>query len=230
MRPFTAKYPGESEPRPRTNVSVLPDDWLLTFQPVFLIRHPALTFPSLIRALNDTRGFDVSERFIREACALRYVRSLYEWFVVQSSAVDSQNEASDGGRLNMNSDHQTPLQPYILDADDLQNSKSAVQKLCLALQFEPKDVQYEWTQEVVNSHNPNPASLHEQNTVARFMSSLRTSTGILKGKDAVGLNLDQETRKWDREFGEGVGRVIRTWVDNNMEDYEWLRSRRVTGN
>jgi hypothetical protein len=48
------------------NQTVLPDDFLLCFKPTFLIRHPALVFPSYYRAHVNTFGKPQTEEDQRE--------------------------------------------------------------------------------------------------------------------------------------------------------------------
>ena len=41
------------------------------------------------------------------------------------------------------------------------------------------------------------------------------------------MNIDTEQVKWEREFGEEVAAGMRKLVDGDMEDYEYLRSKKL---
>jgi hypothetical protein len=67
--PQTLKgYPdGLSSARSPLNKTILSDEFLMTFKPTYLIRHPALTFPSIFGALQyeeferPVKDFNISE-------------------------------------------------------------------------------------------------------------------------------------------------------------------------
>lgn len=56
--PWTVQLPGSDEVGARSpdNFTVLPDEFLKTFLPILLIRHPALVFASVCRKRRELRG------------------------------------------------------------------------------------------------------------------------------------------------------------------------------
>lgn len=107
----------------RTNPTCLPDDFLLDLQPIFQIRHPALMFPSMVRAqAKGMPGTTVSTKRVTAMLTLRMSRSLYDWY--------------DG---NMKA-----TAPKVIDADDIMNSPATVRQLCTETGLDPDAVQYEW--------------------------------------------------------------------------------------
>ena len=59
-------------------------------------------------------------------------------------------------------------------------------------------------------------------------SSLLASNGIVrKGKTAVGLSIEEETKKWENDFGVVGAGTIRRWVYDALPDYEFLRAARL---
>lgn len=106
-----------------TNPSFLPDDFLLSMQPIFQIRHPVAMFPSLVRTQKkifaDSRPSNA--RFVA-LLTLRYSRALYDWY----------------------STHEHGMAPKVIDADDIMNNPAAVRQLCNETGLDPNAVQYEW--------------------------------------------------------------------------------------
>ena len=94
--PWTVKVPSRYGPeltRSRLNETLFPDEYLRDWLPTFLIRHPALVFPSQYRAMRDIKLIDL-ERDHTFQCdvmmTFRYTRSLYDYWSVQfgKSGVD----------------------------------------------------------------------------------------------------------------------------------------------
>ncbi|RMZ71248.1 P-loop containing nucleoside triphosphate hydrolase [Pyrenophora seminiperda CCB06] len=195
--------PEEAASLPHTNPSSLPDNFLLSFQPVFQIRHPVLMFPSAIRA---QRGINIGGHcgvpdtlFGKVTLSLRRSRELYDWYLTHGPPVG--------------------IHPRIIDADDVMRDPSAVRKLCLQTGLDPDAVQYEWEAKAQDAH---PAK-------ARFLSTISASRGILPGFTASEVDVEREKEKWVVEFGEVDGKGLADKVDAAMGDYEYLWERRTTG-
>jgi hypothetical protein len=77
-------------------------------------------------------------------------------------------------------------------------------------------VQYEWQER--SEANP---------MMARFLSTINGSTGIVKGLDSGGLDLEVEKGKWKGQFGEEASEELARFVGEAMADYEYLWSRRT---
>jgi hypothetical protein len=114
-----------------TNPTNLPDRFLLSMQPIFQIRHPALMFPSMLRAQSRTMD-DSTTRNPRVFCSmtLSHSRALYDWYLE-------------------NGDKQ---RPRVIDADDIMNEPAVVRQLCIETGLDPDAVQYEWEEQ----HEENP--------------------------------------------------------------------------
>ncbi|EZF33912.1 hypothetical protein H101_02530 [Trichophyton interdigitale H6] len=110
--PWTLRIPESYGLEPKQsflNPTVLPDEFLKTWSPAFLIRHPALAFPSLYRALYEleTPANDEEADSLGEHCmTLRWTRTLYDWYSQNLTAAESYID----GRITW---------PIILDADDI---------------------------------------------------------------------------------------------------------------
>ena len=73
---------GLNPSRSLLNHTILPDEVLATILPTFLIRHPALVFPSHYRSLRDVGMKFVTENFSRlnVLCTFHWIRSQYDWW------------------------------------------------------------------------------------------------------------------------------------------------------
>jgi hypothetical protein len=183
-----------------TNPSSLPDHLLLSLQPIFQIRHPILMFPSMVRAERDAMKRD-GQPAIRPRdhiiSACLKLRYTRELYDWYSSQ------------------HNGPT-PRIIDADDIMNDRDAVRKLCMQTGMDPDAVQYEWEQRTCDDP-----------LVARFLSTINASKGILPGLAAKGLDLQREKETWVKEFGEEDGEDLAQFVRDAMPDYEFLVARRT---
>ncbi|KAJ4010945.1 hypothetical protein NW752_007516 [Fusarium irregulare] len=196
-------YPdGLSTTRSSLNETILSDDFLKTFRPTFLVRHPALSIPSLFRAVRH-EGFKrkVKELNLIET-SLFWPRKLLEFYEVQES---------NGG-----------VKPLVIDADDMMTSPELMLKYARLAGLDPDKLQFEWEKapkEVTDSHPP---------IVQYMLGSLNSSNKVDLGKVAGDVNIDIEAAKWREEFGEIAGDRLETHVRAAMGDYEYMRSKRLT--
>ncbi len=193
-----------------TNDSVLPDGFLLRCTPAFIIRHPALSFPSYYRVILSFCDGDQSRveeiiSYVSVACTVRWTKSIYDWYTAAWAASGSPKKS-----------------PAILDADDFITNPDLATRFCTLLGLDPTKVQFTWDPLTEsNSGGVDPDRV-------RARASLLKSSGIAKGKTFDGLTIESEAIKWKEEFGEAVGSRLEKWVRSAMPDYEYLRGRRLT--
>lgn len=198
--------PAKTESR---NETVFPDGFLRSWTPTFLIRHPALVFPSIYRTSVDLEGAEEARKnadgmFCVEM-TLRWIRTLCEWF----------NGEYREGRI--------AAAPIILDADDIILHPELITKYCALVGLDPDKCQYAW-------ERPTAEEEEKMNFIEKRMkSSLLSSTGIVqKGTVGAELIIGKEKQKWREEFGEEEAQKLETWVAAAMPDYEFLTARRLT--
>jgi hypothetical protein len=196
------------------NKTILPDSFLLTFRPTFLVRHPALAFPSYYRAHTDSRSGPKNQLeehdLIRELTpwmTFHWMRWLYEFYGEQR-----------GFQIQI---HRRKL-PIILDADDIISSRSIIIHYAWLIGLDPTKLRLDWE----------PASREELSKISvirgrSFVSTISVSCGVVKGKTAEGLDLVVEVRKWKEEFGEVIGGKMEEWVKGAMDDYEFFKERKL---
>ncbi|CAG8928411.1 unnamed protein product [Penicillium salamii] len=212
---------GLSQTFSQNNSTVLPDEYLRTWQLAFIIRHPALAWPSLYRAMqkmckagfledDDAKGVSLTNM------SMQWTRRLFDWCLEQPDA---------------------PVTPLVIDANDVIHNPGAVIKFCEragmdtgSMQFEWKDNERKsetWTPDRASAHNP--AELARQQKAASIMlSSLEGSTGINKEKAPISIDIDAEVVKWRAEFGDDVAELLEKATRDAMPDYEYLKANRVT--
>lgn len=212
---FSLKIP-ESYGAPQTfsNETFLPDEYLLTWQPAFTIRHPALTFPSFYRAMvklsgtgsMSPRDFDIGAG---TSMTLRWSRILYDWYT-EHGVTDIQKA------------------PPVLDANDVIHSPQAVViPFCERMGLDPSKLKVEWdiTPEAPKGGDGAPP----QASQAIMLSTLLGSSGVEKGKAPETVDIAAEAEKWKKEFGEEVAGKIERAVWAAMPDYEYLKTKRLGG-
>ncbi|MCJ1400011.1 hypothetical protein MMC11_003214 [Xylographa trunciseda] len=202
---------GSEATRSSLNKTLLPDEFLKTWLPTFLIRHPALMFPSHYRTIVDTLGVEAAhaEGERSEIMTLHWTRLLYDWY--------TENLTNPG----TGSTHDTRW-PLLLDADDIINSPDVVVRLCEVVGMDPKKLHFEWK----------PAEkgyVDQLNTDVskRMRSTLTASAGIMTEKSSADIDISTEANKWREEFGQIEGEKIEGWVKAAMPDYEYLWAKRL---
>ncbi|KAK4451251.1 hypothetical protein QBC34DRAFT_348270 [Podospora aff. communis PSN243] len=199
-------------PSPHTfspsNHTLFPDSYLASWHFAFIIRHPALAWPSMYRAMSRLGkiiglGDDCVHAMVKAHSTFRWTRSLYDWCVEHSSAANA---------------------PIILDACDVVHSREAVVRFCEMTGLDPSKVQFSWEGE--KKTGP-PEGIVVIEAVKMMMETLRASKGIMTEKAPREVDVAGEVEKWKGEFGEEVAAFLKHVVDETMGDYVYLRERRL---
>jgi hypothetical protein len=64
-------------------------------------------------------------------------------------------------------------------------------------------------------------------TAQRMLSTLNASNGIMQEKSSANIDVATEAKKWKEEFGEEGAQKLEKWVRAAMDDYMYLRERRL---
>ena len=186
----------------KTNPTIFSDSFLRSHIPIFLIRHPALAFPSTIRVASEYFNTQVGDVFMNLILRYKWHKILYDWYMANRVATGN-----------------PPV--VVLDADDLMYNPQAVEKLCSRTGLDPELVKYEW------NANPNGKleTTYENEDV--FLNTLAASSGVVKGKGSDGVEIDVEAQKWKLEFGVQRATMLEKLVRDAMKDYDYLRARSI---
>ncbi|CAI7648423.1 unnamed protein product [Penicillium pancosmium] len=184
------------------NETILSDEYMQSWQYAFIIRHPALSWPSMYRAM---------------------VKIAKEGYMDEDGI-----KGSSLTNMTMHWSHAHDLihSPEIVyklcEQTGLDKS---------ALQFEWGGKNEQKKSDVWASPEPDAdqqqRDMHRR-AASIMLSTLEDSKGIVKDKAPVSIDIDAEAAKWKVEFGEEVAQMIEKAVRDSMPDYEYLRARRIT--
>ncbi|KIA75667.1 hypothetical protein HK57_00527 [Aspergillus ustus] len=207
-----------------TNTTMLPDAFLRTWYPTFIIRHPARAYLSYLRALRETH-FDGTSPFSpadesatpidiwSQGCmTLHWTRKLYEWYTAE---FELQRQAQ------VQAEAEVGPWPVILDADDIMRGTDVVVRYVQILGLDMSKLSFSWDaadKKQVEKMDPN---------AQRFLSTLLDSKEVDQGKIAGDIDLDVEAKAWREEFGEPAAKILEASVRRAMADYEFLKARRL---
>ena len=217
---------GSGSAKSEGNETCFPDTVLKSWAPTFLIRHPALVLPSLLRADLDV-GNDTLWYSEREAGNIGYKQA---WEAAKRWQVSFhwQRQLLDWYSANLTEEEKRTSEegisyPIVLDADDIQlnSAPKLVRKYARAVGLDPDVVKFGWN--VASEQEMSQMNIYEK----RLLNTISASTGIVPGKTAQGLVLEDEKVKWKKEFGEDLGAKLGLWVEDAMADYEWMRGVRL---
>ncbi|KAG9250824.1 uncharacterized protein F5Z01DRAFT_342313 [Emericellopsis atlantica] len=195
----------ENPTRSPKNLTSMPDEFLKTWRPTFLIRHPAMMLPSLYRTAAadiEVEGFrrPNNEPVPREV-TMKWIRTLYEFFA------DFYGEGSQW--------------PIVLDADDFIKDPALIAKYAPLVGLDADKLRFSWDKTPEEE-------IKKRNAMAqRMLSSISASTGIDNSKLAGDVDIDAEAVKWREEFGDEGGRKLEQWVRDAIPDYRFLHSKRL---
>lgn len=201
-----------------SNETIMSDEYLRSWQLVFIIRHPALAWPSFYRAMIKMQGFGlVDDDGLRGSSitnmTMHWSRLMYDWAMEQPDA---------------------PVAPPIIDAHDLIHNPQIVLKLCEKTGLDPNSVQFEWSdrddkraQQWIPTDAVAEADKHLR-AANIMLSTLQASSRPNKDLAPESIDIPAEAAKWKAEFGEEIASEIEKAVSDSMEDYEYLKARRLT--
>ncbi|PYH98461.1 hypothetical protein BO71DRAFT_395246 [Aspergillus ellipticus CBS 707.79] len=198
-----------------SNKTVLPDEYLRSWQLTFIIRHPALAWPSMYRALVKIKEIGgLSEResngFWKTNMTLRWTRLLYDWCLEQGDT------------------------PLLLDAEDVIHHPQVVTRFCEQTGMDKETLKFDWDGEPEEGNGPrmSKGNTEQQDMQLKInsimVSSLASSSGIMKDKAPLTIDIAGEMAKWKAEFGEEAATRMEEAVLESMPDYEYLKARRLT--
>lgn len=199
------------------NPTAIPPTFWPSVRATFLIRHPALAFPSTLRTALSNEGLSTvlgkeSATVMRWECTYRWHAQLY----VYLRSLARQSEGVQGAR-------KSGWEPLIIDACQLQDGKF-VERYAEAVGLDADLVRTSWS----------PVAEEERDKLhaieRRMKDTLLASKGVVKSKLASeGIVVEAEKRMWEEEFGKDLARRLERLVEGAMEEYEFLFERRWTG-
>jgi hypothetical protein len=220
---------GENVTRSPLNDTVLPDKSLELWKPIFLIRHPALAFPSQYKIFRELKGDEDEdpsggkERWLNLFLTLHWTRRLYEFYCEKRDIKGERDGDECKGRVEDDSPSPGLLEwPVIVDADDIITSPVIVERLASQIGMDVSNLKFKWNAMPVEDRKKISPLLQT------MLSTLLASDGIQITKAAGQVvDIEAEKKKWKNEWGERKAEKLETWVQAAMEDYLFLRERRM---
>ena len=211
--PWTVSISGTSKRALQSplNETVFPDEFLLSWTPTFLIRHPALAFESYYRnwlGIQKDMGGDMDAQIpmMEIFASFQPNRDLYDFYKQHYEA------------------HDDKVWPIVIDAHDVVHNPEVLHKYCQMTGLVSSKLKSEWDAYEV------PDQGGFIGTAAKWMlSSIAGSKGIMKDKARpnIDIDIDIEATVWREKFGDDAGAMIERWVRNAMPDYEYMKSKRL---
>lgn len=203
---FLATRGVERPTRSSLNLTSMPDEFLKTWNPTFLIRHPALMMPSLYRTCQADIEVDgvkprPSKTPLLAETTIRWNKTLYDFY-----------------RVHFGEDS---VWPVVLDADDIMTKPELVIKYAKLVGFDPDKLHFSWDkvpEEEFKKMSP---------TMQVMLGSILASSKVDTSKVAGNVDIDAEAVKWRSEFGEEGGRNLEEWVRAMMPDYLAMHANRL---
>jgi hypothetical protein len=151
-------------------------------QPIFQIRHPALMFPSMVRAQASIMS-DTSTRHPRvySTLTLRHSRALFDWYLKNASS---------------------ERKPRVIDADDIMSHPSAVRQLCTQTGLDPDAVQYEWDE----VHEEDPLMARFKSTINASKGIIK---GMDARSLDIEAEKTKWTAEWGEEEAENLAKYVK---------------------
>lgn len=193
------------------NLTCIPDTFLQVVRPTFLIRHPGLIVPSLMRAALDLEGMEAvlspaSENAMR--CDANY-----RWHVALHKHLTS------SPTYPCKSHYADIMSPIVLDASDLANP-TLVKRYAAAIGLDQNAVQSNW-----ESGSADGVGGME----ARMKDTLLGSEGEVM-KKLVGyeqFQMQEFGEQCKEDFGSVLGARAMRLINDATAGYQWLFERRM---
>ena len=201
------------------NLTVFPDQYLETWRLTFLIRHPALAFPSFYRAMRELEKEEFAQP--HEICplmelnaTLRWTRLLYDW------CCQHQEKSTIGYDRHIR-------YPLVLDAQDIIHYPEILVRYCELIGLNPVHLKSEWNVSGRTMQNKAADNFNRKSPEMVMKFTLDNSSHVLKDRTPAVVDIGLERKGWDREFGISFGEEMEKWVREAMPDYNYLRAGRL---
>ncbi|KAL0575949.1 hypothetical protein V5O48_006019 [Marasmius crinis-equi] len=187
---------------PIPNPTLIPDRLFVSFTPVIIIRHPVKTLPSLLRASGQLVGATVFDADFPMDSSFKWQRMVYDCYKAWFSSSGGCDESL----------------PIVIDADKLiNNSEGQMEVLCKRVGLDPAGIKYTWETQAPDNQ-----------AQAIFGKTLFESTAVIQGeKTANPPVLEDEVKRWAKEWDEETAREMKRRVELNLPDYEYLLQRSI---
>lgn len=193
----------DDEGTSKTNPTFFSDAFMLSIRPIFLIRHPVISFPSCLRVWKAVLKGSIDEKANAEVLTFCWTRLMYQWYIERAEI------------------HTAAPTPILIDADDFIGSRTLQEAVCQRLGFDVSKIKRTWSQATEDE-------VEKLGPIAAVCSTLYYSAGIVENGASISPKLDEAMKTWEDEFGAKEAEKLASFVKGAMPDYTWLRERCMT--
>ncbi|ESK94830.1 hypothetical protein Moror_14103 [Moniliophthora roreri MCA 2997] len=179
------------------NPTFLPTRFILTFTPIFIVRHPANVAPSYLRAVSSASdkspSMSIHSEEFATCCAYKNHRSIFDFYRAQG------------------------IEPVVIDGERLViDTQGVMKKFCERVGLDEAGLKYEWEAKQAPAGAANKA-------IDVFSRTAMRSTGVIKDRASEKpININEEVKKWEQEWDTEIAKEMERQVRGAMEDYEYL--------
>ncbi|KAJ3756848.1 hypothetical protein FB446DRAFT_719801 [Lentinula raphanica] len=204
-----------------TNPTFVPDRFMNTLTPIFIIRNPMRMIPSWYKNTADHFGATTKDSEWPFTATFHWCRILYDYYENYFQAHPREG---------------FPMLPIVVDGDDLVlHTEDIMTQLCDLIHLDSSAVKYTWEAGDPYSSWPAAAAPDDLKTPAvkkvidAFGGNIARSTGVVRDaeKYAKPLVLEEEGKKWEKTWGKEVADDLVETVKKAMPDYEYMMKKRI---
>ncbi|KAJ3994170.1 hypothetical protein F5050DRAFT_1776401 [Lentinula boryana] len=204
-----------------TNPTFVPDRFMNTLTPIFIIRNPMRMIPSWYKNTSENFGATTKDSEWPFTATFHWCRILYDYY-------------DDYFKAHPRSGYSTL--PLVVDGDDLVlHTEDIMIQLCDLIHLDSTAVKYTW--ESGDPYNSWPAAAAPDDlktpavkkVVDAFGGNVARSTGVVRDaeKYAKPLVLEEERKKWEETWGKDVADDLVESVKKAMVDYDYMMQKRI---
>lgn len=181
-----------------SNNTILPDEFLMSSTPIFLIRPPAL------HALmcSCSKG---SDRLSLDGATLSWSRMLFDWY----------------RKFDRPGTEKQPPKPIVIDATDFKTPSAFLRRLCVMTGLDPDKLTF-------GRDAASAGDLSTQSIPRKKMTGTMSGwTGVLAEKAGKDDSVANEVQNWRVECPKDISTWMEVALLREAEHYEYLRASRL---
>lgn len=204
-----------------TNPTFVPDRFINTLTPIFILRNPIRMIPSWYKNTSENFGATTKDTEWPFTASFHWCRILFDYY-------DNYFKANPRPGY-------TTL-PLVVDGDDLVlHTEDIMTQVCELTHLDSDAIKYVWESGDPYSSWPAAAAPEDMKTpevkrvIEAFGGNIARSTGVVRdaAKYAKPLVLEEEGKKWEASWGKEVADDLVAMAKKAMVDYDYMMERRI---
>ncbi|KIK65767.1 hypothetical protein GYMLUDRAFT_158851 [Collybiopsis luxurians FD-317 M1] len=204
-----------------TNPTFVPDRFMNTLTPIFIIRNPARMIPSWYKNISEHFGGTTKDSEWHFTASFHWCRIVHDYYDEYFKAHPRP------GYSNV---------PLVVDGDDLiLYTTDIMEQVCELIHLDSSAVKYTWETSDPYSSWPAAAAPEDmkspavRNVIEAFGGNIARSTGVVRDpkKYEKPLILEEEAKKWEEMWDKDVANDLLEAARKAMVDYDYMMERRI---